>query len=377
MGLLAGTENTAQASLPARSTEKVELGQATNLTMADLKRTEAWKVMPERFKKLIDDKRPEFGVIPSKYPSKLLSLYMGEQDCEIAIDRTGTGCFVYPKNITKDLLANPLPPKGKIVNPKTGKPWIGNSTAYKNMTPEDKAYEDALLTAANEVVHLVMLNYTDEKAIKKLKNDIIGMVILRPATKPVSNEEAQNLTEDQIKAYNTFGKVVWNQLEKPVFHGLNVYSACSGKTLDFDGVLGNFFPVVTYYDKPMPLKFYERVIKITERHGKRDTIQKAQQGLETLLQEEGLDQSKLADPNTPLTARQASVSYLYQTAMPIFNNILKLKDFEMDSKGLWVVDIPSKDVMGYADQIFKTKTKIVVPRKIIFSGGQGQSNAHE
>lgn len=54
IGLLASTENTAQASLPAHNTEKTELGQKTNLTFSDVKKTQAWKLMPERLKKLID-----------------------------------------------------------------------------------------------------------------------------------------------------------------------------------------------------------------------------------------------------------------------------------------------------------------------------------
>lgn len=366
IGLLASTENTAQASLPAHNTEKTELGQETNLTMADVKKTQAWKLMPERLKKLIDEKRPEFGVFLKDYPDTgLMSIYKGD-DWEIAISRDGSGCFVYPKKVTKDILANPLPQKGKIVNPKTGKPWIPHSSIYKSLNHEDKAYENAMLLAVNEVIHLVMLDYTDEKDVKKLKNEIIGMVMLQPMTRSLNEDEKKDLTEDQINAYNLFGKVVWNQLEQPVHLGLNVYSACTGKQMNIGENPGDFFPVVTYRGKPLTTEFNVTNIKGLEREGKINVIKKAQQGLEKLLEENNLDKEKIADPNATLNERQASVSYIYQTVMPIFDNMLNLKDLQRGGEyNLWIVRNPSKNMMSYEKEIFKNDTKVILPKKII------------
>lgn len=347
-----------QRQLFLRYTDHVELGRATNLKMSDLKKTTAWRNLPNRYKKLIDDKRPEFGVKISKYPdSGLLALYMGD-DCEIAIPRDGLDLFVYPKKLTRDLWVNPLPPREKMTmkDPKTNKPWIEHSPFYKQMTKEDKAYEDAMLSAVNEVIHLLMLDYTNIRRIKnKLGYNIIGMFALKPTAHPINNENPEGLTEDQVEAYNTFGKVLWNPLEKPGFNGISVFSACGYRDIDIHGVKGETFESLDIILK----QFCCAYVMSTERLEKQGKIQvaiNAKEGLENLLKKYDLDPLELGDPDKTLTARQAFLSYLYQVATPIFNNIVGLIK---ENAGT-----PPPNMSPLHHKIFGSHGLVVIPKKI-------------
>ncbi len=342
-----------QRQLFLRYTDHVELGRATNLKMSDLKKTTVWRNLPNRYKKLIDDKRPEFGVKISKYPdSGLLALYMGN-DCEIAISRDGLALFVYPKQLTRELWINPLPSKKKMTmkNPKTNKPWIEHSPFYKQMTKEDKAYEDAMLAAVNEVIHLLMLDYTNARSIfKRLGYDATGMFVLDPTTLPINDENAKGLTNDQIEAYNTFGKVVWNPLEKPAFNGIHVFSACGGRCIDVHGVKGETIEGET--DNSTKAHLIER----SEKRGKTQVSIDAREGLENILKKYNLDPLELGNPDKTLTARQAFLSYLYQVATPIFNNIHSLIGKNRAT--------PPPNMSYLTHKIFGTHGLVVIPKKI-------------
>ncbi len=286
--------------------------------------------MLKKHRKLIDENRPEFGIMQRKYPSNLITIYSGD-DCEIAISRDGKCGFVYPKKLTKDMIVNHLPEQMPPIDPKTQKPWFERPVNYKDLTEEDQKYIDAILQPLNENFHAVLIYPFTKLSERDVSlGKVSGKIIYKPQTSSVSGTtDADNLSSIQVEMYDKFGKFVYDVLPEPEYYTPWVQSACG---IDFLETKRGFFSaitVITYEGGDCRLGILSSVFA-TERSGKFDILHQQKEALNNVLQENKLTVDEIKFDSFNLQGRQAAVAYIYKKAMLAIDNILKCEIFKQE-----------------------------------------------